>query len=73
MVSRTEDSDSARSVKNAFKIIAGDKSTVTEDDLKRVPGMQPETIAFLLQSMPKEKEGMGYLYESFTDSQYHKS
>jgi len=72
MVSRTEDSDTARSVKNAFKIIAGDRNTVTEDDLKRVPGMTQETIAFLLQNIPKEKDTLGYMYESWTDGQYHK-
>jgi len=71
MVSKTEDSDSPSTVKNAFRIVAQDKTFVTEDDLKRVPGMQRDTIDFLVQQMPKEGV-TGFSYNAFTDSQYKK-
>jgi len=71
MVSKTEDVDSPSTVKNAFRQVAGDKGFITEEDLRRVPGMKPDTVEFLLRNMPKEKEGFGYGYNAFTDSQYH--
>jgi len=70
MVSRTEESDSPSTVKNAFKMVAADKAFVTEEDLRRVPGLSSDTIEFLLQTMPRTKEGFGFEYGAFTDSQY---
>jgi hypothetical protein len=68
LVSRIEDSDSPTVIKNAFKQVAGNKDFVTEDDLRRVPGLTPEVIKFLTATMPQE--GNGFNYSSFTDSQY---
>jgi len=70
MVSKTEDSDSPSTVKNAFRVVAQEKNFVTEDDLKRVPGMDRETVEFLVHHMPKEGSH-GLSYNAFTDSQYN--
>lgn len=68
MIQKTEDSDSPNTVKNAFKTIAGDKDYVTVEDLKKVPGLDQETIDYLLSTMPNN--GGNYNYNQFTDKAY---
>jgi actinin alpha len=68
MVSKIETSDTPNTIKNAFKEIAGGKDYITEEDLKRVPGMSPETISYLLSNMPNNNGQ--YDFNAFTDRTY---
>lgn len=68
MISKTADMDTPEAIKNAFKTIAHDKPFITEDDLRRVPGITEDALKFLVKSMPKE--GGGLNYNKFTESQY---
>jgi len=66
MIEKADNSDSATTVKNAFKAIAGDKDHVTLDDLKKVPGLPQETIQYLSSQMTN-----GVLkYDDFVNTQY---
>lgn len=69
MIQKTEDTDSPSTIKNAFREIAGNKDHITADDLKKVPGLEPETIEYLINNMPKSGEGQ-MDYDGFTDKQY---
>lgn len=63
---RADNSDSATTVKNAFKAIAGDKDHVTAEDLKKVPGLSQDVIQYLSSQMHN-----GVLkYDDFINSQY---
>jgi len=68
MIAKTENSDSPNTVKNAFKAIAGDKDYITEEDLKKVPGLSPDTLQYLLSQMPRD--GGKLNYEQYVNSQY---
>ena len=68
MIAKTENSDSPNTVKNAFKAIAGDKDHITEEDLKKVPGLSAETLQYLLKQMPAD--GGKLNYDAFVNAQY---
>jgi len=68
MIARTENSDSPNTIKNAFKAIAGDKDFITEEDLKRVPGLPAETLKYLLSQMPRDGNKLNY--DQFVTAQY---
>ena len=68
MISRTEDSDSPTVIKNAFRMVAGNKDFVTTEDLKRVPSLSEDTLNFLSSTMAQS--GNGYDYSAFVDGQY---
>jgi len=51
MTDRAKDSDTADSILESFKVIAGDKDFVTQSDLAAV--MQPDQVEYLVANMPK--------------------
>jgi len=70
MESVISDVDNSDQIKQAFKLLAGDKDYVTEAELRQ-SGMPNEKVDYLLQNMPKYEgvEG-GYDYNAFTDDCY---
>jgi len=68
MISKTEDSDTPASINNAFKTIASDRDTVSEDELKRF--MDADTVEYLKKHMPQDANGH-YSYKAFTENTYH--
>jgi len=68
MISKTEDSDTPATIKNAFKSLAGDKDFVTEEELRRV--LDPDTVDYLLKNMPNDNGNFDY--HTFTDNSYNK-
>jgi len=68
MISRTEESESPATVKAAFKTIAGDRQTVSEEELRRV--LDREVVDYLIQNMPRTAEGQ-FDFNAFADMTYH--
>jgi len=69
MISKTQNVDSPTTIKDSFKEVASGKDYITQDDLKKVPGLSKETIEYLLSNMKSLGDGK-YDYSNFVDSQY---
>jgi len=69
MISKTQNVDSPNTIKDSFKEVASGKDYITQDDLKKVPGLSKETIEYLLSNMKNLGDGK-YDYSNFVDSQY---
>lgn len=67
MVNVTEDKTSIDQLRQSFKIVAGDKSFVTELDLKR--SLLPvNVVSYLQETMPPSViEADGYDYSKYLD------
>jgi actinin alpha len=59
MKSRAADTDSSEQILESFKVLAGDKDFVTEEDLRR-SGMEKEKVDYLIKNMPKNDNGFEY-------------
>jgi len=68
MIQRNKDSDSKEEILIAFKELANDKDFVTEEDLRKV--MTNERVSFLLERMPKYRNGEGYDYKAWVEIAY---
>jgi actinin alpha len=72
MKKKHSSSDTAESIKDAFKIIAGEKEYVTEKDLAAV--LPPEKVAYLVARMPPypgaDPSIKAYDYKAYTDKIY---
>jgi len=66
MIKKLADQDSPDQVKEAFRLIAGSKDFLTENDLTTV--LQFEDAQFLIKIMPKNENG--YDYQSYTNTVY---
>jgi len=66
MIKKLADQDSPDQVKEAFRLIAGSKDFLTENDLTTV--LQFEDVQFLIKIMPKNENG--YDYQSYTNTVY---
>jgi len=67
-IQKSDSSDSPNTVKNAFKAVAGDKDYVTAEDLKKIPGLDPATLAYLLANLPKDGDKLNF--DQYVNSQY---
>jgi hypothetical protein len=67
MINVTEDKTSPDQLRQSFKIVAGDKSFVTELDLKR--SLLPENVVSYLKETMPSSQGIadGYDYSKYLD------
>jgi len=70
MKKKHSSTDTADSIKDAFKIIAGEKEFVTEQDLRSV--LPNEKVDFLIKNMPPYQSGdiKGFDYKAYTTTLY---
>eukprot|EP01094_Clydonella_sp_ATCC50884_P024653 TRINITY_DN6252_c0_g1_i2.p1 TRINITY_DN6252_c0_g1~~TRINITY_DN6252_c0_g1_i2.p1 ORF type:complete len:1140 (-),score=632.07 TRINITY_DN6252_c0_g1_i2:233-3508(-) len=70
MIGRLQDQDSEQQIVDSFKMIAGDRDFVTENDLRLVFRDEAE-LKYMLENMPK-KEGVegGYDYVAYTKDMF---
>jgi Ca2+-binding EF-hand superfamily protein len=69
MRSLQEDRDSPDQLREAFKLLAGDKANITADQLKQPP-LSEDDAKFLISVMPSHKDG-GYDYEAYLKAHFH--
>lgn len=72
MKKKHSSTDTADSIKDAFKVIAGDKDFVTKDDLARV--LPAEKVTFLVANMPvyngPDGSALGFDYKAYSAKLY---
>lgn len=72
MKKKHSSTDTADSIKDAFKVIAGDKDFVTKDDLARV--LPAEKVTFLVANMPvyngPDGSALGFDYKAYAAHLY---
>jgi len=69
MRSLQEDRDSPDQLREAFKLLSGDKAYITADQLKQPP-LTADDAKFLISVMPSHKDG-GYDYEAYLKAHFH--
>jgi len=67
MAKQHDRSDTAVNMREAFKIVAGGKNSVSENELRAV--MDNETVNYLVSHMQKDANGM-YSYDQWCNAQY---
>jgi len=68
MRSLQEDRDSPDQLREAFRMLAGDRPNITGDQLKQPP-LTAEDASFLISVMPSHKDG-GYDYEGYLKAHF---
>jgi len=69
MISKTEDSDTLAGLKATLKTIANERDFLSEEDLRRVPGLDQDTIQYLINTIPRNAQG-NFNYNAFADQVY---
>jgi len=70
MSTKTADTDTKDQILEAFKVLAGNKDFITEDDMKRA--LPAEKVQYLVKNMPLYKGSAGsYDYVAWAGSSFH--
>merc|ERR1711974_33959 len=62
---KAKGSDSKSEIIASFKILAGDKEWITEEDMRKT--LSTEKVEYLTKAMPKHSSGNGYDYKGWAD------